>query len=258
MEKNKQIKKNIFDAKSTRHWHRYLGFFTSVFALVLSVTGVLLNHTESLNLDSRYIQSDSLLSFYGIKAPDRPTGININGSWIYEVDRHLYFSSEKIIETVGPLVGAASMELFIIVAFENSVLVLSNTGELVEQLGKESGVPQDIIDIGISASGEAVLKTATGYFKTDSELLSWQISDGSSIRSAKLTPVPDNIYEKIKRTYMGSGLPLERVVLDLHSGRFFGLIGVYFWDSAAVILAILSITGLFLFYFPAGLQRRKK
>ncbi len=45
---------------------------------------------------------------------------------------------------------------------------------------------------------------------------------------------------------MGGGLPLERVVLDLHSGRLFGWLGPYVMDAAALGLLIVAITGLLL------------
>lgn len=42
----------------------------------------------------------------------------------------------------------------------------------------------------------------------------------------------------------GAGLTLERVTLDLHSGRIVGIGGVYFMDIVAFLMIVLSITGL--------------
>jgi len=45
---------------------------------------------------------------------------------------------------------------------------------------------------------------------------------------------------------MGRQISLERFLLDAHSGRFFGKYGVYVIDIAALLLLILSITGIWL------------
>lgn len=39
-------------------------------------------------------------------------------------------------------------------------------------------------------------------------------------------------------------ITLERVVIDIHSGRFFGVPGPYFMDLAAASMLFLVITGL--------------
>ena len=42
------------------------------------------------------------------------------------------------------------------------------------------------------------------------------------------------------------GLPLERVLLDLHSGRIFGEAGVWLVDAAALLFLLLAGSGLWL------------
>ena len=56
--------------------------------------------------------------------------------------------------------------------------------------------------------------------------------------------LPEAISKAISQAYLGEGLPLERILLDLHSGRLFGKIGVYVMDSAAVLMIVLTVTGL--------------
>ena len=42
-------------------WHRYIGISTAIFVIVLTFTGLVLNHTDELELDAAYVQSDFLL-----------------------------------------------------------------------------------------------------------------------------------------------------------------------------------------------------
>ena len=52
------------------------------------------------------------------------------------------------------------------------------------------------------------------------------------------------------------GAPLDWVVRDLHTGKFFGTYGVYLYDVLTLILVVLSVTGIYL-YIKLGLRRNK-
>jgi uncharacterized iron-regulated membrane protein len=58
--------------------------------------------------------------------------------------------------------------------------------------------------------------------------------------------VSPGLKETLEKTYRGVGLPLERVMLDLHSGRILGRAGVYLVDTAAVLFLLLAISGVWL------------
>jgi len=58
------------------------------------------------------------------------------------------------------------------------------------------------------------------------------------------TPLPKPLQEKLKAQASGPSVSLETVILDLHSGRFFGQFGVLFIDLIGLLVCFLSITGL--------------
>ena len=66
---------------------------------------------------------------------------------------------------------------------------------------------------------------------------------------AKIIPAPKN-YE--------SKTTLFKLVWHLHSGEFFGLPGKLVVDAIALVLIVLSITGILLFILPYGIRRAKK
>ena len=59
--------------RSVYQWHRYIGVTVALFAILLAVTGMLLNHTGELDLDSTYVDSPWLQDWYGIKGPAHVT-----------------------------------------------------------------------------------------------------------------------------------------------------------------------------------------
>ena len=56
--------------------------------------------------------------------------------------------------------------------------------------------------------------------------------------------LPADIEAQIAAAYRGSGLSVERVLVDLHSGRLFGLSGIAMMDLAAIALCILAVSGI--------------
>lgn len=66
---------------------------------------------------------------------------------------------------------------------------------------------------------------------------------------AKIIPAPKNYEPKTT---------LFKLVWHLHSGEFFGLPGKLVVDAIALVLIVLSITGILLFILPYGIRRAKK
>lgn len=66
---------------------------------------------------------------------------------------------------------------------------------------------------------------------------------------AKIIPAPENYEPKTT---------LFKLVWHLHSGEFFGLPGKLVVDAIALVLIVLSITGIILFILPYGIRRAKK
>ena len=54
--------------------HRRMGITSALFVILLTVTGLLLQHSPILKLDTSYIQSPALVDWYGIEAPNVEIG----------------------------------------------------------------------------------------------------------------------------------------------------------------------------------------
>jgi uncharacterized iron-regulated membrane protein len=66
----------------------------------------------------------------------------------------------------------------------------------------------------------------------------------------------DPIYqEKLSQRFQPS-LPLERVMLDIHSGRILGSYGPIVMDVVAIVLSVLSLSGVWIYL--RSVRRNKK
>lgn len=238
-------RKHRLKLRSFYIWHRYMGVSAAVFALLLAITGVILNHTERFRLDNHYVQSDWILDWYGIHAPSELLTFEAGDRYVTLMGEHLYLDTREIEGRYRHLVGAARVGENLVVAVDNNVLLLTPDGELIERLQGKDGVPSGMQRIGVDASGDLVIEGGHDLYQPDRDFLNWQHWDSDPLLVDWMTPVTltATIRSSLQHHYRGEVLPVERVLLDLHSGRFFGRAGPWVIDAAAVILILLSLSG---------------
>lgn len=237
-------RKRRFKLRSFYIWHRHLGVSAAALVLVIAVTGLLLNHTEDLQLDSDYVQNDWILDWYGIESPQPAASFRAGNRHLTLLGDQLYLGRRRIEGRYGRLNGAVEADDMLIVAVDDGILMLTPRGELIEHLKAGDGVPGEIGRIGRDPAGRPVVRTPRGSYRPDADFLRWQLLKGvKQVHWASPEPPDPQRSDWLQRNYRGSILPLERVVLDLHSGRFFGRAGPWLFDAAAVVLILLALSG---------------
>lgn len=227
-------------------WHRWIGMTAAVFVVLLSLTGLALNHTERMGLDSRHVAFAPLLDWYGINAPDDITVYVAGSLTVASLGRQVYIGTAPLPGAEAPVSGAVLLDDFIVVGLKDQLLLLTRDGELVERLDATAGIPAGVQALGTNASGRLVVAGADGDYSADSDLSRWQRSNVSNVTwSTPVTPAPA-LVTALQQHYRGSGLTVERVMLDLHSGRILGAWGVYLMDAAAIVFLLLAASGIWL------------
>ena len=69
---------------------------------------------------------------------------------------------------------------------------------------------------------------------------------GDDIAWSNASPPGADELAALAKAWRGRGVTVERVLLDLHSGRIFGLVGKLVLDLIAVVMIVLSVSGLLL------------
>jgi hypothetical protein len=88
----------------------------------------------------------------------------------------------------------------------------------------------------------------------DDLLDEWRPEDATAIAWSAPSQLSAAALKTISRQFRGSGLTLERVILDIHAGRVFGSAGRWLADAAASVFILLALTGIWMW---AGTRRRK-
>ena len=229
-------------------WHRYIGLTAALGVIILSVTGLLLNHTSELKLGSRHVQSAALIDWYGIKSPELETGYPAAGYTITQVGDRIYRDTRHLADKANRLIGAVELADMLIIGLDGHLLLYTPRGELIEDLGGSAGVPAGMQAIGITADRKLAIQAAHGYYQTDDSFLEWRETDTLTAQWSRAVPLEETLRVELTSAYRGSGLPVERVILDIHSGRILGTWGVYLVDFIAVLFIALALSGSWLWW----------
>jgi hypothetical protein len=230
-------------------WHRRVGLSLAAVFLVVVVTGLFLNHAESLDLRAKRFTASWLLDWYDMVPRNPPVSFRTGDDWIVSLDSSVFFN-DGIVSEMAPLVGVASTSDMHLAASPGEVVLISPDGELVERLVRASLPPGSVEKIGTRAdagSVSVVLQTTDGSFVFGADFLDWTelgLAEAKAIEWSSPSPLPRELEDRILNVYRGSGVSVHRVILDLHSGRFFGDFGVILVDIAAIGLLVLIFTGL--------------
>lgn len=223
-------------------WHRYVGIIAALFVVVLALTGILLNFTDRLQLDQTHLNNSWLLDHYNIG--DFPvTSFHAGTHIVSQASEYIYLDGEYKLHLLQDLVGAIKLNKELLLATEASLLLINTDGEIIEEIGTYSGLPEKPLGISITGGKYPVVRGVNTYWKGSEELTAWQPLHGPHPKWSAPTDTPENIISSIQEHARGHEINLERVFLDLHSGRLLGRWGQHVMSAAAVLMLVLAITG---------------
>jgi len=156
-------------------------------------------------------------------------------------------------------VGAVSSASFIAIATPTNVLLVTPNGSLVERIDTQIFLPGEITAIGV-AGAVLVLRSGDTLYETDEKLLTFlpcSESDVGEILWPAPSAIPEDQLAILQQLYRGQGLSLERLIVDLHSGRIFTQIGPLLLDAVGIIFIALSVLGLLMWLGRNGRSRPK-
>lgn len=234
-------------SSTTRRLHRSVGAAGAVFVLFMVLSGMVINHSNGLGLDQRHVSQPFLLSWYGLVAPEHIRGFPAGDDWIIYAGSQVFLNDMQV-STVSNGIGAVAYDQMLIAASSDELLLLDTNGQLIERQpwGPPGAGPID--SIGLRPDGTVVVKSTGQLWLADAELLGWQAAKETVLNPTWSTSesAPQPLIQRITEQYRGEGPSLERVLLDFHSGRIFGPIGVFIYDLLALVVGFLSISGLVL------------
>ncbi len=241
-----------------RRFHRSFGAFAAIFVLFMVLSGLVINHSDDLGLDQRRVTQTFLTGWYGLGKPENIHSFAVGDNWLSFAGSELYLN-DRSVATLSGGVGAVFNGALLIAAGSDEMLLLDLDGNLIERLPWGAIGTAPIESIGLHENALVTVKSSGQLWLADAELLNWQqVDQHISIPHWSLSEsAPEAFQQAITRHYRGDGLSLERVLLDLHSGRIFGTFGMIVYDLLAMALGFLAISGLILWVRSKSNGKRK-
>lgn len=232
--------------RSWRKWHRWGGLIVALPVLVLVVSGLLLNHTDILSLSERRLPP-SLAGWYGVELSPQVRVSAVTEPPLYHVGDRLLLGEQALAACPSPYHGAVPLGRLIVVGCDDALLLLGPDGTLLEHLGPAWGLPAFQ---GLGAwQGKAVLETPDGPVTLDPEQLTTRaLPAGAEWQAALRDPASAKVSARFMQRAVPAELNWERWLLDLHSGRLGGSVGVFIMDLAALLLTALAFTGVVIWW----------
>jgi len=232
-------------------WHRRVGVAASVFLIWLAASGIVLNESASLHLDSQRIAWPWLMHWYGLQN-DVPThGYRCDNHWIVFGEDSTLLDGQPITPAIRTLRGAVAIDGILYLATLDSIIMLQANGSRIDTLNT---LPIKLIKRIGSAGHQLVIANQKAYASADGD--QWRAIGPDAVTWSQAETLPPPIRAGIAKQVRPS-LPLLRIMADAHSGRLFGAYGTVLIDAAAVAAMLLALSGIWMVLRDASRRRQR-
>jgi hypothetical protein len=236
-----------------RNLHRSLALYVAAGLILLTLTGVLLNHTKSLALNEIHIQSPWLLDWYGQPQPKISQAFSINQHWLSKVNQQLYWDKQSL-GLDGDIHQITIYQDIIFVRLNKQIALLTEQGQLIDTMAYPKAVNAPKKTQLLVTEQQLKIIFGEKSWSLNETYSQWIPSNNAPLSHSPLTPEAMPIKNAVNHlpadlkshllSSSPSGLTLERIILELHNGYFFGQIGPWLLDVFALLILITLVTGI--------------
>ena len=221
--------------------HRWMGVAVSLFVVFLVLTGWALNHTSELGLARLLVQVPWISAWYGLRGAVPATGYTARGHWLIGDENGALLDGKKTAFELRNAIGMIAADDFIAIASATELVLVDNTGRLIDRIASTQLPVNRIEKIG-SSEQQIVLQGASTFASADG--VNWQPFQGDAVWSVSQALPSD---QQLNAKQLVPSLPFERIMQDLHSGRILGHYGPYLVDAVGLLFLLLAGSGLWMF-----------
>lgn len=227
-----------------RHWHARAGVLAALFFLFLAFTGLALNHTDTFKLDRKEVDAGWLMCWYGLKSEVPTHGYLFESGYFIGDGERWVMDGRELPGVAGAAKGAVEIAGIRYIAAAASLQLYQADGSLIDKLTGSALPALPIHKLG-RRDEMLVLDTAQGIFSS-ADGLTWESASSTGVVWAHPQALPPKAASD-SAAHFAPSLPLERVLLDVHSGRILGRFGPFAMDLVALVLMALALSGIWIY-----------
>lgn len=239
---NSELRMNIH---AVRRWHGLVGAAIVFFLVYLMFSGLALNHPDLLKLDKREVNYSWLLNWYGIQSTEPTQGYLLGKKYLTWADDKWVLDDNLLSISAGQPVGAVEVGDVNYVATTAALYLYQSDGQLLDKVEKQSLPGYPISALG-KVGNDIILQTPSDVFASvDGQ--NWEKSSATGMTMSSIQDLPSDVKRR-SAEILAPGIPLQRILLDVHSGRIFGRYAIWVMDIASLVLLGLGISGFWLYW----------
>ena len=227
-----------------RRWHRWIGILAAAWIVLLVSTGWLVNHAETLNLAQSEWKAPWLMEWYGMRAEAPARGFLADQHWLAGNPDAWVLDGRKLDLKGEWPIGLASTGNLLFAASGQRIRIYTLAGQLVDEMEAVSLPLSAVHRIGsagdrVIVAGERTLQSHDGS--------DWQPWPGGEVNWSAVHPIPESLRQAWAPQFQPS-LSVERILIDVHTGRILGRGGPWVLDAIGILLVTLAASGARLFF----------
>lgn len=231
------------DVAALKRWHRRIGVLAALLVIVVAFTGFALNHVTALQLDRLVIRSPTVLGWYGIALPETLSGFAVGERWISRVGERVFVDAQPVADCRSELIGAVALGEEWVAVCARELLSFDGDGLLLDRIDATYRLPVPVEAVGTDA-GKLVLRARGQVLAVALEAPEFQPRAEAGVTWARPESLPQALVAALAPQAAGDEITMERLVLDLHSGRLLGIQGPWLMDALALAMVVLALSGL--------------
>lgn len=230
-------------------WHRRIGINILFFLMIMSISGIALNHSDDLSLHTIRLPYALATTIYGQLDTGDLSKIDAGNQILYQQGKQLTLNTTALAQQCDEKIATlANFEQLIWLPCGKNLLVFTPTGDFVEKVYLSRLASR--IALIQPCGSKLCLKSLKTWYSLDpisTKLSPLEAEPQSTGKATSYIAQPLSSQELPKKIRL---TPTEynwgRLISDIHSGAIFGKIGRLFVDIIGIITIFLCLTGAYL------------
>lgn len=234
-----------------RQWHKRAGVAAFLFMIWLGVSGFLINQSSDWGYDTTRIDWSWITGLYGLRASPPSEGFASDAYWLAKAGDTTTLNGVALTyDTPMPLgfvVSTAGGEALLYMATRESLYLMTPDGTLYDRLDSPIIPLRELRRLGTTPSA-VVIEGPEQAFGSPDGGLSWSPLEPTALAEvqwSEKTPLSDAQRTDLE-PYSRPSMSLEQTLLDLHSGRIFGDVGVWVVNIVGILAVWLGVSGVWM------------
>jgi len=223
----------------------FVDILAALLLVIIVIAVILLNHAEELKLDQRLINSEWLMQLYLRDDLQADASFLLNNTVISQFNNELFFNDQLLTNSSAKVLGGVALDDVLVLAAKNQLILISPSGDYLETLSADDGIPAQIQNIG-EFHGEPVLQTRQGMFRSNYLLDQWEPVSLQGVSWSEYYPLPAKLKFELKKYFFDKGISIEQLIRDCITGQLFRSMASWFWDFILLFMLAVCVRGLLL------------